>query len=46
MYWCTLLKKMLIMELKKIRTEKYMISANCVAISHTREIAKGTANNR
>ena len=37
---------MLMMELKKIRTEKYMMSANCVAISHTREIANGIANNR
>lgn len=41
----TLLKKMLIIEEKKIRTEKYIISANWVAMSHTREMANGTANN-
>lgn len=41
----TLLKKMLMIELKKIRTEKYMMSANCVAMSDTSMIVKGTANN-
>lgn len=39
-----MLKKMLMMDVKKMRTEKYMMSANSPAMRDTSMNAKGTAN--